>query len=50
MKITDVLTIAVKIPVSMKIGAMSRFAAAGTFVTIKTDEGIEGTSLTHFIF
>jgi D-galactarolactone cycloisomerase len=50
MKITDVRTTVVKVPVSIKIGAMPKFAATGTFVTIKTDEGIDGTALTHFSF
>jgi L-alanine-DL-glutamate epimerase-like enolase superfamily enzyme len=50
MKITDVQTTVVKVPVSIKIGAMPKFSATGTFVTIRTDEGIEGTALTHFSF
>jgi D-galactarolactone cycloisomerase len=50
LKITDVQTTVVKIPVSIRIGAMPKIAGTGTFVTIKTDEGIEGTALTHFSF
>jgi D-galactarolactone cycloisomerase len=50
MKIIDVQTMVVKVPVSIKIGAMPKFSATGTFVTIKSDEGIEGTALTHFSF
>lgn len=50
MKIVDVKTTVVKVPVSIKIGAMPKFSATGTYVTIKTDEGIDGTALTHFSF
>jgi D-galactarolactone cycloisomerase len=48
MKITDVQTTVVRIPVNLKIGAMPTIKSSGTFVTIKTDEGIEGIALTHF--
>jgi L-alanine-DL-glutamate epimerase-like enolase superfamily enzyme len=50
LKIIDVRTIVAKVPVSIKIGAMPKFAATGTFVRINTNEGIEGTALTHFSF
>jgi D-galactarolactone cycloisomerase len=48
MKITDVKTYLLELNFKIKIGSMPRFKATGLYVNIKTDEKIEGWSLSHW--
>ncbi|MEM4446985.1 MAG: mandelate racemase/muconate lactonizing enzyme family protein [Nitrososphaerota archaeon] len=50
MIVKSVKATVIRLPFSIKIGAMPRFNASGTLVEVETDEGIVGYSMTHFPF
>lgn len=48
MVIKSVKATVIKLPFSIKIGAMPRIPASGTLVEVETDDGVVGYSMTHF--
>ncbi|MEM0203166.1 MAG: mandelate racemase/muconate lactonizing enzyme family protein [Archaeoglobaceae archaeon] len=48
MEIKSVKAMVLKLPFSIKIGAMPEIPASGTLVEVETDDGTVGYSMTHF--